>query len=217
MMRPFEHPVACYCVLLRVFACCCVLLRFVAHRLEPVKLLSQQIPTFLSFVPWSLKRNVTMVDPFAQLLLKSFNIVGATHTYKTWLTNELYPSQQCWELLHPLAQHCQHGRNNSQHCWANNVWSWCVRLHVAWQRQTNGLTTMRRRRRTASITESPSILGFVPITTTSTLTFPTILGMMGTVTEPASLGGTSIVPINAYLLWEAIEQKSLSPLRYSFA
>ena len=104
MMRPFEHPVACYCVLLRVFACCCVLLRFVAQRLEPVKLLSQQIPTFLSFVPWSLKRNVTMVDPFAQLLLKSFNIVGATHTYKTWLTNELYPSQQCLELIRPFAR-----------------------------------------------------------------------------------------------------------------
>ena len=32
----------------------------------------------------------------------------------------------CWELLHPLAHHCQHGRNNSQHCWPNNEGSCCV-------------------------------------------------------------------------------------------
>ena len=25
-------------------------------------------------------------------------------------------SQHCWELLHPFAHHCQHARNNSQHC-----------------------------------------------------------------------------------------------------
>ena len=34
----------------------------------------------------------------------------------------------CWELLHPLAHHCQHGRNNSQHCWPNNVGSCCVHV-----------------------------------------------------------------------------------------
>ena len=34
----------------------------------------------------------------------------------------------CWELLHPFAHHCQHGRNNSQHCWPNNVGSCCVRV-----------------------------------------------------------------------------------------
>ena len=39
--------------------------------------------------------------------------------------------QHCWELFHPFAQHCQHGRNNSQHCWANNVGSFCVSLHVS--------------------------------------------------------------------------------------
>ena len=41
-------------------------------------------------------------------------------------------SQHCWELLHPFAHHCQHARNNSQHCWRNNVGSCCVRLHAAW-------------------------------------------------------------------------------------
>ena len=39
-------------------------------------------------------------------------------------------SQQCWELLHPFAHHNQHGRNNSQHCWCNNVGSCCIRLHT---------------------------------------------------------------------------------------
>ena len=39
--------------------------------------------------------------------------------------------QHCWELLHPFAQHSQHARNNSQHCWANNVGSCCARLHAA--------------------------------------------------------------------------------------
>ena len=40
-------------------------------------------------------------------------------------------SQHCWELLYPFAHHCQDARNNSQHCWRNNVGSCCVRLHVA--------------------------------------------------------------------------------------
>ena len=35
-------------------------------------------------------------------------------------------SQHCWELLHPFAHHCQHARNNFQHCWRNNVGSCCV-------------------------------------------------------------------------------------------
>ena len=34
----------------------------------------------------------------------------------------------CWELLHPLAHHCQHGRNSSQHFWSNNVGSCRVRV-----------------------------------------------------------------------------------------
>ena len=36
----------------------------------------------------------------------------------------------CWELLHPFAHHCQHGRNNSQRRWTNNVGSYCARLHT---------------------------------------------------------------------------------------
>ena len=39
MLRPFAHPVAC----------CWILLRVVAQSLKPVKLFSQQLPTFLLF------------------------------------------------------------------------------------------------------------------------------------------------------------------------
>ena len=39
MLRPFAHPVACCCALFGVFA----------QSLKPVKLMSQQLPTFLLF------------------------------------------------------------------------------------------------------------------------------------------------------------------------
>ena len=55
MLRPFTHPVACSWMLLRV----------VAQSLKPVKLISQQLPTFLFFL-WSPKRSATMLDPFAR-------------------------------------------------------------------------------------------------------------------------------------------------------
>ena len=35
-------------------------------------------------------------------------------------------AQQCWELLRACWQWCANGRNNSQHCCANNVGSCCV-------------------------------------------------------------------------------------------
>ena len=46
-------------------------------------------------------------------------------------------SQTCWELLHPFAHHCQHARNNSQHCWRNNIGSCCARLHALTPVQTD--------------------------------------------------------------------------------
>ena len=55
MLRPFTHPVARSWMLLRV----------VAQSLKPVKLFSQQLPTFLFFL-WSPKRSATMLDPFAR-------------------------------------------------------------------------------------------------------------------------------------------------------
>ena len=141
----------------------CMLLWVVAQSLKPVKLSSQQLPTFLLFRD---RRSVTQQCWIR--LHSSSNIVGATHAHYTWSPEsyELYPShdalqvptllgvfgsvctpmptrtqqlptflvcccirlqttantdattpQQCWLLLHPFAHHCQHRRNNSQHCW----------------------------------------------------------------------------------------------------
>ena len=71
MLRPFAHPVAC----------CCMLLAVVVQSLKPVKLLSQQLPTFLLFRD---RRRVAQ-----QVWIRfhsSSNIVGTTHAHYTWFT-----------------------------------------------------------------------------------------------------------------------------------
>ena len=119
MLRPFAHPVAC----------CWMLLRIVAQSLKPVKLFSQQLPTFLLFCD---RRSVAQQCWIR--LHGSSDIVGATHAHSAWITKTygLYSSHgalQVPNLLHPFAHHYQHARNNSQHCWRNNVGSCCARLH----------------------------------------------------------------------------------------
>ena len=124
MLRPFANPVAC----------CWMLLRVVAQSLKPVKLFSQQLPTFLLFRD---RRSVAQ-----QCWIRLHNssiIVGATHAHYAWITRLMgcilptihFRSQTCWELLHPFAHQRQHASNNSQHCWRNNVGSCCARLHAA--------------------------------------------------------------------------------------
>ena len=123
MLRPFAHPVEC----------CWMLLRVVAQRLKPVKLFSQQLPTFLLFCD-----RRSLAQQCWIRLHSSSNIVGATHAHYAWFTKTygLYPShdalqvptllgvvasvctplptrtqqlptllaQQCWELLRPFAR-----------------------------------------------------------------------------------------------------------------
>ena len=128
MLRPFADPVAC----------CWMLLLVVAPSLKPVKLFSQQLPSFLLFRD---RRSVAQ-----QCLIRlhsSSNIVGATHAHYAWFTKTygLYPShdtlqvptlwgvvasvctplptrtqqlptllaQQCWELLRPFARSLRGG------------------------------------------------------------------------------------------------------------
>ena len=79
MLRPFAHPVVS----------CWMLLHVVAQSLKPVKLLSQQLPTFLLF------RNRRSVAQQCWIRLhSSSNIVGATHAHYAWFTKTygLYPS-----------------------------------------------------------------------------------------------------------------------------
>ena len=123
MLRPFAHPAAC----------CWMLLRVVAQNLKPVKLFSQQLPTFLLF-----RDRRSVAQQCWIRLHSSSNIVGATHAHYAWFTKTygLYPShdalqvptllevvasvctplpartqqlptllaQQCWELLRPFAR-----------------------------------------------------------------------------------------------------------------
>ena len=116
MLRPFAHPVVC----------CWMLLRVVAQSLKPVKLFSHQFPTFLL-----LRDRQSVAQQYWIRLHSSSNIVGATHAHYAWFPTMHCRSQHCWELLHPFAHYCQHARNNSQHCWRDNVRSCCVRLHAA--------------------------------------------------------------------------------------
>ena len=100
MLLPFAHLVAC----------CWMLLRVVAQSLKPVKLFSQQLPTFLLFRD---RRSVAQ-----QCWIRfhsSSNIVGATHGLQRLMGCILptmhWRSQYYWELLHPFSHHCQHGRS----------------------------------------------------------------------------------------------------------
>ena len=103
-LRPFAHPVAC------------CRLGVVMQSLKPVKLFSQQLPTFLFY------RDRRSIAQQCQIRLHSSSyIVRATHAHYAWFTKTygFYPShvhcrsQHSWELLHPFAHHCQHARINS--------------------------------------------------------------------------------------------------------
>ena len=125
MLRPFAHPVAC----------CWMLLRVIAQSLKPVKLFSQQLPTFLLFCDRT-KRSATMLDPFAQFFQHCrghAHSLGMDHKdlWAVFFPRCTAGPKLCCELLYPFAHHCQHARNNSQHCWRNNVGSCCLRLQAA--------------------------------------------------------------------------------------
>ena len=120
-----------------------MLLDVVAQSLKPVKLFSQQLPTFLLF------RDRRSVAQQCWIRLRSSsNIVGATYAHYAWFTktNGLYPShdalqvptslgvvasvctplptrtqqlptllaQQCWELLRPFARSLRHGKSGKK-------------------------------------------------------------------------------------------------------
>ena len=96
-LRPFAHPVAC----------CWMLLRVVAQSLKPVKLFSQQLPTYLLF------RNRRSVAQQCWIRLhSSSNIVGATHAHYAWITK-----------TYGVIPRCTAG--------PNIVGSCCIRLHTS--------------------------------------------------------------------------------------
>ena len=93
MLRPFTHPVVC----------CWMLLRVVAQSLKPVKLFSQQLPTFLLFL-----NRLSVVQQCLIRLQSSSNIVGATHAHYAWFTKTygLYPSHDALHVPTLLIGSC---------------------------------------------------------------------------------------------------------------
>ena len=85
MLRRFAHPVAC----------CWMLLRVVAQSLKPVKLFSQQLPTFLLF-----RDRRSVAQQCWIRLHSSSNIVGATHAHYAWITKTygLYSSHDALQV-----------------------------------------------------------------------------------------------------------------------
>ena len=85
MLRPFAHPVAC----------CWMLLCVVAQSLKPVKLFSQQLPTFLLF-----RDRRSVAQQCWICLHSSSNIVGATRLHYRLFTKSygLYRSQDALQL-----------------------------------------------------------------------------------------------------------------------
>ena len=114
-----------------VVGCCCVLLRKVWKRSNFWANNSQHF--LCSVIAEALRNNVGSVCTALSTLLGPRTLIthGLQRLMGCILPTMHYRSQTCWELLHPFAHHCQHARNNSQHCWCNNVGSCCARLHAS--------------------------------------------------------------------------------------
>ena len=98
-----------HCWMLHVASVCtpCCMFLDVAQSLKPVKLFSQQLPTFLLF------RDRRSVAQQCWIRLHSFsNIAGATHAHYAWFTKT-------------YGLHSSHDALQSQHCW-----EFCIRLHT---------------------------------------------------------------------------------------
>ena len=124
-----------------VWAPRCMLLRIVGScyaKFETGQIFQATTPN-ISYVSFSPKRSATMLDSFAQLfptlLGPGRRIIHALVFKVLWVVS--FPpctagpnivAQQCWEFSHAFANHCKHGRINSQHCWPNNVESLYVAL-----------------------------------------------------------------------------------------
>ena len=117
--------------LLHVVKCCCVLLRKVWSRSNFSAKNTQHffcsvIATLLGPRTLIMHGLQLLLDPFAQLLQYCWGYARSLRMVYKDLRVVSFP--RCtvgpnifWELLHPFALHWPHGRNNSQHCWRNNV------------------------------------------------------------------------------------------------
>ena len=116
-------------MLLDVAACCCAKFE-TSQTCQPT---TPNIFFFCSVIAEAYCNNVGSVCAALPTLLGPRTLIthGLQRLMGCILPTMHCRSQTCWELLHPFAHHRQHARNNSQHCWRNNVGSCCARLHAA--------------------------------------------------------------------------------------
>ena len=102
--------------LLHVVGCCWELLRQVRNRSNFSANNSQHF--FCSVIAEAYGSNVGSVCTDLPTLLGPRTLVthGLQRLMGCILPTMDCRSQHCWESLHPFAHHCQHVRNNSQHC-----------------------------------------------------------------------------------------------------
>ena len=133
---------------------CCVrlhtLLHVVAQSLKPVKLLSQQLPTFLCSVIAEAQQCWIPVHSSSNIAHYTWSIWSLQGLMGCILPTMHCRSQHCWELSHHFAHHCQHGRNNCKHCW-QHCWPnfartfnckiyWTYRKGLLWDHKTTKIT-----------------------------------------------------------------------------
>ena len=130
--------------LLHVVGCCCVLLHKVWNRSNFSANNSQHFLCSVIAEAW--RNNVGSVCTALPTLLGPRMLIthGLQRLMGCILPTTQGRSQHCWELLHSFPHHCQHARNNSQHCWRNNVGSCCVRLHAALSKGVDCATHINR-------------------------------------------------------------------------
>ena len=109
-----------------------MLLGVVEQNLKPVKLLTQQLPTFL----WFRDHRSVAQQRWIRFYSPS-NMVGATRVHYTWSPKSygLYPSHDALQVPTVSGVVCTPLTNTvtttPKNCRANNIGSCCVRLHVA--------------------------------------------------------------------------------------
>ena len=101
-----ERNIVGHCMLLRVVRSCFA-------KFETDQTFEPTTPN-ISFVPWSPKRSAIMLDLFAQLFQHCWGPHSLQSLMGCILPTVHYRSQYCWELLHPFAHRCQHGRKSKR-------------------------------------------------------------------------------------------------------
>ena len=115
VLRPFAHTPPPCCMLLFAVGSCCSTFE-TSLTFEPT---TDSQHFLCSVIAEAQRYNVGSVcTALLTLLGPSMRITQGLQSVTGWNLHKMHcRSQNCWELFHPFAHHCQRGRNNSQHCW----------------------------------------------------------------------------------------------------